>query len=275
VNGENSVIDTNRLVRACARVNNPKGVYSALDREVLELIASAPTEREKIALLPSNASGRIMELLQKGQLIVPQIIVDELNKFETKPDLEVSKANKHDIRILLNLLKPAIVKGHWQRKHYLQQKQVFEELKKRVDNIVKSLEKKHGGKLPQDWYRHQYNLNRHNYSLTDAANRIMAEMAHIKECKTWKKIARFYLPNPERSSVIKSLDPNCPKKWLLNDLQIIMVAHKYNARIESSDVDLKSLKKVYDSCLSQPITQHNDSKKLWGELRDGYSLTRI
>lgn len=229
---DKEVWDTNILLKLCASTNNRK-LTSRLDRD-----AYATDNFDAI-----KEKAELFILLQEKNLVVPEVVITELKKQSQKENDEVSPQNKRNVKDLIEILNGCIVKSNFCKEDYEIQKEVFSSIEAKVEEIVANLEKQYGTNL--------YGWERKNiHGTRDEAYK---KLSKIPTCVTWQKINRF------KKAVNGSVNGTYNPKFLLHDLQIVIIAKHYNATIKSEDKDMPILKFYHDQIIKNRQKQENMS----------------
>jgi len=218
------VIDTCRYIHACSTIGDkekPKEGYSEVDEEVRSLCLSPKTLRQSIS-----------NLLLNNKLVVPKIVLQELNDFLLDSCTKLKGENKRRLKNLIQNIKGKVVEISIGANEYNLQKEVFYAIESEAQNRIKKIEKSRNIDL-EGWEK----TNGHKH------NAILKEVYEDPVCKTWKKIWEF------KEAVTATAKGLRQKPFLLNDFLIVLTAKKRNALVQTFDKDIKVLLAAYNQTM--------------------------
>jgi hypothetical protein len=240
IEGVNVALDTNIYLRACARTNLPYPRASSIDNEI-DVENGIRLKEKKAPISPREYEDRINQLIAEKRLIVTYANTYELEKHVGSKKL--NESNKIRLKRLLELLKPIKVTDHYTEQDWKTQREVFGRLKKSVENIISESQRLCPNKPAI--------LKRNPLPPLEAISK--TELQEIFEAMqnpnhifpNWHtKRKEFIAWHKNRDNALRVLEAG--SKFRPNDMQIIVVADRHNALLESVDDDISIFKKYYN-----------------------------
>ena len=251
----NIALDTNIYLRSCTRTNLPFPRCSSIDQEVDGENNNRPKEK-KAPINPREYEERIKQLIAEKRLIVTYANIYELENHLGSEKL--NESNKIKLRRLIEILKPIQVEDHYTKEDWKVQKEVFKELKISVEGIISEAQRLCTRKPPvlmknplpklEDISKNE--LKAIFEAMQSSKHIIPAWLAKRKEFVTWMK---------NRRNALKVLEEG--SKFRPNDMQLVIVANRHKALLESVDDDISIFKKYYHEVLFAEKNKNKASKE--------------
>jgi uncharacterized protein YjiS (DUF1127 family) len=216
-------LDTCRILHACATIDEPnrhRGQDSLLDKEVRDL-----------GINPKDVRREIQDLFTSNCLLVPQIIIQELEDHLLESNPLLNEKNRVRLRQILGMIKGKVVTLATNINDFKLQEQIFSAIEKDANKRIKEIEIKTNTNL-EGWEEKRKEASR---------SPMLKAVYKDPVCKTWQKICKF------KDDVIKTaqgLKDRAP--FLLNDFQIILTIKQRKALISTVDGDIKVLLAAYN-----------------------------
>ena len=152
------VIDTCRYIHACSTIGDkekPKEGYSEVDEEVRSLCLSPKTLRQSIS-----------NLLLNNKLVVPKIVLQELNDFLLDSCTKLKGENKRRLKNLIQNIKGKVVEISIGANEYNLQKEVFYAIESEAQNRIKKIPTKEQYIFPGSCLQRRNRRNSINYGIS-------------------------------------------------------------------------------------------------------------
>jgi hypothetical protein len=170
---------------------------------------------------------------------------------------KLNESNKIKLRRLIEILKPIQVEDHYTTEDWKIQREVFKELKKSVEGTISEAQGLCTRRppvlmktpLPKLEDINKDELKEIFEAMQSSKHIIPAWLAKRKEFVTWMK---------NRRNALKVLEED--SKFRPNDMQLIIVANRYKALLESVDDDISIFKKYYHGALFSEKKKNKVSK---------------